>query len=202
MKTPSELRSKIWISQSTCGLNCLVGKREGVGEILDRGTWISFNLSYSPGPRADFKAVQVPTGKPALPEKQVGRSLRTCWHWHLVDEKALCGVKQFHLLSQQGKGSTNTVRPGGGSILFWASSTLPSLYLRKILWSDGNIYRLWSEMLLSAPLVTDHTGLQHTTTPSALWETFNTITQQEFSMWVGLDWHLWQSHCLDMYKNK
>lgn len=178
MKTSSELRPKVWINRSTCGLNCLVGeKRKRGGEILDRGTWISFNLPYSSGPMADFKAVQVPTGKPALPEKQEGRSLRTCWHWHLEDEKALCGVRELSSSFTVRKGNVNTVRPGGGSTLSWASSTLSSLYLGKALWPNGHICELWSKMLWTAPLVTDHTELPHTPPPPTLWEAFNTIMQ-------------------------
>lgn len=116
MKTSSELRLKVWINQSTCGLNCLVGKREGVGEILDRGTWISFNLSYSPGPRVDFKAVQVPTGKPALPEKQVGRSLRTCWQTPCGWEDSLWSYAAFIFFHSEERGALTLSGLVGGAL--------------------------------------------------------------------------------------
>lgn len=94
-KTSKKVRPEAWISPPNCGLNYSVREREGVGEILEKRTWISFHLSYIHWALSQlFKAAQVPTSKPVLPEKQVGRSHRTCQHWYLGDGSTLCRVRQ------------------------------------------------------------------------------------------------------------
>lgn len=49
--------------------------------------------------------MQVPTGKLALPERQVGRSHGTCWQGYFGKRHAVCGV-------WQGERGNNAVRAG------------------------------------------------------------------------------------------
>lgn len=77
-----EPRPKVWTNQPSFGFNCISKKENKVGGRSDpkQENLIHFNSSHFNWVYDWlFKAMQVPTGKPALPEKQVGSSHGTCW---------------------------------------------------------------------------------------------------------------------------
>ena len=122
------------------------GEEEGGG--LDSRTWTSF--SYISGAR-DWLigAMQVPTGKPAWPEKQGDGSHRTRWHGYLGNETALCEAWQGRYrqpLPQDKGGNTNSFRHSGRALY-------PSTHLSTLTVSRGGsmAYQRRCQVLPSHP---------------------------------------------------